>query len=154
MTGGGDNLQHIQVVPIQGGGGGGGQQIVLQQAGGQAQVIQTADGQTLLYQPVQVSFFGSVFLLFLIKETFIKDCYKNSSSRWLKNGFKIVQSGRKSKSIVPKSFFLFFSGSGWKCHAANSWHSSRCPIDSGIKLIHFVIKIRKQIAITINQLCY
>ncbi len=54
MSGGGDNLQHIQVLPIQAGGAAGGQQIVLQQGGGQTQVITTADGQTLLYQPVQV----------------------------------------------------------------------------------------------------
>jgi len=61
VSGSGDNLQHIQVLPIQAGGAAGGQQIVLQQAGGQAQVIQTvqtADGQTLLYQPVQVHFFS------------------------------------------------------------------------------------------------
>ena len=60
VSGGNDNLQHIQVLPIQSGGGAGGQQIVLQQAGGQAQVIQTADGQTLLYQPVQVRFWHKI----------------------------------------------------------------------------------------------
>lgn len=50
----GDGLQQIQVLPLSNGGGGAGQQIVLQQASSQAQVIQTTDGQTLLYQPVQV----------------------------------------------------------------------------------------------------
>ena len=33
---------------------GGQQQIVLQQGGQQPQIIQTTDGQTLIYQPVQV----------------------------------------------------------------------------------------------------
>jgi hypothetical protein len=52
-------MQQIQVLPVQSAQGG--QQIIMQQnpnATGQAQtaqVIQTADGQTLIYQPVQVS---------------------------------------------------------------------------------------------------
>ena len=41
-------LQPIQVVPVQNAAGG---QIMLQQ---QPQVLQTADGQTLMFQPVQV----------------------------------------------------------------------------------------------------
>jgi len=43
------------VLPLSAAGGGATQQIVLQQASSQPQVIQTPDGQTLLYQPVQVS---------------------------------------------------------------------------------------------------
>ncbi len=42
-------LQNLQVVPVQAAAGG---QIMLQQA--PQQVIQTADGQSLIYQPVQV----------------------------------------------------------------------------------------------------
>ena len=51
-------MQQIQVLPVQSAQGG--QQIIMQpnaSAPGQAQaaqVIQTADGQTLIYQPVQV----------------------------------------------------------------------------------------------------
>ena len=51
-------MQQIQVLPVQSPQGG--QQIIMQPnhtATGQAQaaqVIQTADGQTLIYQPVQV----------------------------------------------------------------------------------------------------
>ena len=53
-------MQQIQVLPVQSPQGG--QQIIMQPnhtATGQtqaAQVIQTADGQTLIYQPVQVKF--------------------------------------------------------------------------------------------------
>ena len=52
-------MQQIQVLPVQSAQGG--QQIIMQpnpSTTGQAQtaqVIQTADGQTLIYQPVQVS---------------------------------------------------------------------------------------------------
>ena len=52
-------MQQIQVLPVQSAQGG--QQIIMQpnpSTAGQAQtaqVIQTADGQTLIYQPVQVS---------------------------------------------------------------------------------------------------
>ena len=46
----GSNLQHVQVLPVQNTAGAAGQPIMLQ-----SQVIQTADGQTLIYQPVQVS---------------------------------------------------------------------------------------------------
>ncbi len=42
------------MLPLSAAGGSGAQQIVLQQASSQPQVIQTPDGQTLLYQPVQV----------------------------------------------------------------------------------------------------
>ena len=54
-------MQQIQVLPVQSPQGG--QQIIMQPnhtATGQAQaaqVIQTADGQTLIYQPVQVIYF-------------------------------------------------------------------------------------------------
>ena len=54
-------MQQIQVLPVQSPQGG--QQIIMQPnhtATGQAQaaqVIQTADGQTLIYQPVQVIWF-------------------------------------------------------------------------------------------------
>ena len=43
-------MQQVQVLPVQNSGGAGGQPIMLQ-----SQVIQTADGQTLIYQPVQVN---------------------------------------------------------------------------------------------------
>ena len=50
-------MQQIQVLPVQSAQGG--QQIIMQpnqSTTGQAQtVIQTADGQTVIYQPVQVS---------------------------------------------------------------------------------------------------
>ena len=42
-------MQHVQVLPVQNATGAAGQPIMLQ-----SQVIQTADGQTLIYQPVQV----------------------------------------------------------------------------------------------------
>ena len=42
-------MQHVQVLPVQNTTGAAGQPIMLQ-----SQVIQTADGQTLIYQPVQV----------------------------------------------------------------------------------------------------
>jgi len=45
----GSNLQHVQVLPVQNTAGAAGQPIMLQ-----SQVIQTADGQTLIYQPVQM----------------------------------------------------------------------------------------------------
>jgi len=47
-----DNIQQLQVIPMNGQG-----QLVIQQPQGtnqQPQIIQTADGQTLIYQPVQV----------------------------------------------------------------------------------------------------
>lgn len=49
-------MSQIQVLPVSNVGGGGGQQIVLQQpaAGQQPQIIQTTDGQTLIYHPVSV----------------------------------------------------------------------------------------------------
>ena len=52
--GGSETMQQIQVIPSSGGSG---SQILLQQPSQtqQAQVIQTADGQTLIYQPVPVS---------------------------------------------------------------------------------------------------
>ena len=49
MSGEGGGMQHVQVLPAQNFGGAGGQLIMLQ-----SQVIQTADGETLVYQPVQV----------------------------------------------------------------------------------------------------
>ena len=49
-SGDGSNMQHVQVLPVQNTTGAAGQPIMLQ-----SQVIQTADGQTLIYQPVQVS---------------------------------------------------------------------------------------------------
>jgi len=45
-------IPQIQVLPVNSVGGQ--QQIVLQQGGQQPQIIQTTDGQTLIYQPVQV----------------------------------------------------------------------------------------------------
>jgi len=52
---GGGEMPQIQVLPVSNVGSGGGQQIVLQQAGGQQpQIIQTTDGQTLIYHPVSV----------------------------------------------------------------------------------------------------
>ena len=50
MSGEGGGMQQVQVLPVQNSGGAGGQPIMLQ-----SQVIQTADGQTLIYQPVQVN---------------------------------------------------------------------------------------------------
>ena len=49
MSGEGGGMQQVQVLPVQNSGGAGGQPIMLQ-----SQVIQTADGETLVYQPVQV----------------------------------------------------------------------------------------------------
>ena len=51
-------MQHVQVLPVQNATGAAGQPIMLQ-----SQVIQTADGQTLIYQPVQVkaSSFSGIF---------------------------------------------------------------------------------------------
>jgi len=52
---GGQEIPQIQVLPVNNVGAGGGQQIVLQQPGGQQpQIIQTTDGQTLIYHPVSV----------------------------------------------------------------------------------------------------
>merc|ERR1719376_370990 len=48
----GSEIPQIQVLPVNSVGGQ--QQIVLQQGGQQPQIIQTTDGQTLIYQPVQV----------------------------------------------------------------------------------------------------
>merc|ERR1712018_861402 len=48
-SGDGSNMQHVQVLPVQNATGAAGQPIMLQ-----SQVIQTADGQTLIYQPVQM----------------------------------------------------------------------------------------------------
>merc|ERR1719154_896781 len=48
----GSEIPQIQVLPVNGVGGQ--QQIVLQQGSQQPQIIQTTDGQTLIYQPVQV----------------------------------------------------------------------------------------------------
>jgi len=45
----GAGMQQVQVLPVQNSTGAGGQPIMLQ-----SQVIQTADGQTLIYQPVQM----------------------------------------------------------------------------------------------------
>ena len=49
-------VQPIQVLPVQNTGGipAGGQVVQIQQNAQQPQVIQTTDGQTLIYQPVQV----------------------------------------------------------------------------------------------------
>ena len=47
-----DGLQQVQVLPVQSTASAGGQPIMLQQS--TPHVIQTADGQTLIYQPVQV----------------------------------------------------------------------------------------------------
>ena len=58
-------MQQVQVLPVQNSTGAGGQPIMLQ-----SQVIQTADGQTLIYQPVQVSKIGDnikISLFFLVK---------------------------------------------------------------------------------------
>ena len=55
----GTSMQQVQVLPVQNSTGAGGQPIMLQ-----SQVIQTADGQTLIYQPVQVcqkNFTGDFF---------------------------------------------------------------------------------------------
>ncbi|XP_049765043.1 nuclear transcription factor Y subunit alpha [Schistocerca gregaria] len=52
-TQGGQTLQPIQVLPVSSLQGGAGQQIVIQQPQ-QAQIIQTSDGQTFIYQPVQI----------------------------------------------------------------------------------------------------
>ena len=62
------SIQQVQVVPVQSAGG---QQILIQQqpsgAGGGAasqqaqQVIQTPDGQTLIYQPIQVRSYAKYF---------------------------------------------------------------------------------------------
>lgn len=49
VSGEGGGMQQVQVLPVQNSGGAGGQPIMLQ-----SQVIQTADGQTLIYQPVQM----------------------------------------------------------------------------------------------------
>ena len=49
MSGEGGGMQQVQVLPVQNSGGASGQPIMLQ-----SQVIQTADGETLVYQPVQV----------------------------------------------------------------------------------------------------
>ena len=46
-----EGLQQVQVLPVQSSAGG--QPIMLQQSA--PHVIQTADGQTLIYQPVQVT---------------------------------------------------------------------------------------------------
>lgn len=52
---GAGEIPQIQVLPVSNVGAGAGQQIVLQQAGGQQpQIIQTTDGQTLIYHPVSV----------------------------------------------------------------------------------------------------
>lgn len=51
MTTGADGLQQVQVLPVQTTAGG--QQLVFQQSA-TPQVIQTTDGQTLIYQPVQM----------------------------------------------------------------------------------------------------
>ena len=54
VSGGNDGaagMQQIQVLPVQNSNAGGGAQPVMLQS----QVIQTADGQTLIYQPVQVN---------------------------------------------------------------------------------------------------
>eukprot|EP00092_Neocalanus_flemingeri_P002274 GFUD01002426.1.p1 GENE.GFUD01002426.1~~GFUD01002426.1.p1 ORF type:complete len:268 (+),score=82.34 GFUD01002426.1:232-1035(+) len=48
----GSEIPQIQVLPVNSVGGQ--QQIVLQQGSQQPQIIQTTDGQTLIYQPVQV----------------------------------------------------------------------------------------------------
>ncbi|XP_069696110.1 nuclear transcription factor Y subunit alpha isoform X3 [Periplaneta americana] len=56
-TQGGQALQQIQVVPVSSLQGSGAQQIVIQQPQ-QAQIIQTSDGQTFIYQPMQID--GSV----------------------------------------------------------------------------------------------
>ena len=68
-------MQQIQVLPVQSAQGG--QHIIMQPnhtAAGQAQtaqVIQTADGQTLIYQPVQVrKYFSSL----------CKDCHRNNNT--------------------------------------------------------------------------
>lgn len=49
LNGNTDGIQHLQVVPVNGQ-----QQLIIQQpqGGSQPQIIQTADGQTLIYQPV------------------------------------------------------------------------------------------------------
>jgi len=47
-----DGLQQVQVLPVQSTASAGGQPIMLQQS--TPHVIQTADGQTLIYQPVQM----------------------------------------------------------------------------------------------------
>ncbi|KAJ9600781.1 hypothetical protein L9F63_001061, partial [Diploptera punctata] len=52
-TQGGQALQQIQVVPVSSLQGNGAQQIVIQQPQ-QAQIIQTSDGQTFIYQPMQL----------------------------------------------------------------------------------------------------
>jgi hypothetical protein len=49
VSGEGGGMQQVQVLPVQNSGGASGQPIMLQ-----SQVIQTADGETLVYQPVQV----------------------------------------------------------------------------------------------------
>ena len=49
MSGEGGGMQHVQVLPAQNSGGAGGQPTMLQ-----SQVIQIADEQALVYQPVQV----------------------------------------------------------------------------------------------------
>ena len=67
------SIQQVQVVPVQSAGG---QQILIQQqpsgAGGGAasqqaqQVIQTPDGQTLIYQPIQVRSYAKFFFAKLL----------------------------------------------------------------------------------------
>lgn len=53
------NLQGLQVLPLSALQGAGGQQIVIQQPQ-QAQILQTSDGQTLIYQPVQLDQQGNL----------------------------------------------------------------------------------------------
>jgi len=53
------NLQGLQFLPISALQGAGGQQIVIQQPQ-QAQILQTSDGQTLIYQPVQLDQQGNL----------------------------------------------------------------------------------------------
>ena len=67
MTNSNGELQPIQVVPVQAAGAAAGGATAIPVSGGQlmlqapqqtaAQVIQTADGQSLIYQPVQVGAF-------------------------------------------------------------------------------------------------
>ncbi|EFX69837.1 hypothetical protein DAPPUDRAFT_300656 [Daphnia pulex] len=53
------NIQGLQVLPLSALQGAGGQQIVIQQPQ-QAQILQTSDGQTLIYQPVQLDQQGNL----------------------------------------------------------------------------------------------
>ena len=85
-------MQQIQVLPTVNGG-----QPIMIQGATTPQLIQTADGQTLVYQPVQVgsSFTTLIFVIFILCESRCKMAHR----RWCQHNSQASRSNNRADKL-------------------------------------------------------